>query len=237
MRCAHLNNTQRWTLSFPIFMCARCFARTASCECFPICLLWRSWDSQFISVNSFTILNDPFAPPFFDFLLGLPSKARCRKRQFSPYLLPLFVLLFRHTWRCLFYMTDSYSVSIDIGSCSFCQRFVHLLGYMTLIFLFRLLLPSNLVQGWTIAPFVCEVCLYRFRKLLSYVWKHKSFLQNIVQLLVTASNLTPSSQRWLHFLFWLPVTNPSQIISFRTLRFWLLIFWSMCNLTDDFNLK
>ena len=46
------------------------------------------------------------------------------------------------------YMTDFYNVSIDIGSCS-CQRFVHLFCQMILIFLFRLLLPSNSKQERT----------------------------------------------------------------------------------------
>ena len=65
---------------------------------------WRSRDAQFICVNSCSIANDPFAPPIFDFLLGLPSKAKCRKHQWSP----LCILYFNThgrmsitTWRIL----------------------------------------------------------------------------------------------------------------------------------------
>ena len=47
------------------------------------------------TIDSFNMATDPFAPPFFDFLLGFPSASTCRKQ-----IHPFSDLQFSHTGGC-----------------------------------------------------------------------------------------------------------------------------------------
>ena len=48
-----------------------------------------SWDTQPNCVDSFNKATDPFAPSFFDFLLGFSSASTCLKKHFLPYMHPV----------------------------------------------------------------------------------------------------------------------------------------------------
>ena len=77
-----------------------CFDPNFSCSRRIDFLGSESWDTQPSCTDSFTIATDPFAPPFFDVLLGFPSASTCRKWHLPPCTQPFADLWFRHTGGC-----------------------------------------------------------------------------------------------------------------------------------------
>ena len=77
-----------------------CFDPNFSCSRRMDFLGKESWDTQPSCTDSFTIATDPFAPPFFDVLLGFPSASPCRKWHLPPCTQPFADLWFRHTGGC-----------------------------------------------------------------------------------------------------------------------------------------
>ena len=79
-----------------------------------------------------------------------------------------------------------------------------------------------------------HVSLYKF-VMTETTWV--SLFLNVVHVHSTENTLTLSSQRRLSFLFELLETDPFSTTSFQTLKFRVLIVWSIWSFTDVFNRK
>ena len=96
-------------------------------------------------------------------------------------------------------------------------------------------LPSNGMREKTIALFVSDTCDC-FQRLGCHDWNYMSLLWNIVQVSSTENTLPLSSQRKLAFLpFWLLVTALFSTTSLQTLKFRVLIIWSIWTFTAVLN--
>ena len=96
MRRTLLDNSSRWTLSFPNLD----LVPGASGELAGVFRSQHSWFTLFSDknleitqpncVNSFNIATDPSAPPFFDLLLGIPSFLNMSEMSFCRHVHNLF---------------------------------------------------------------------------------------------------------------------------------------------------
>ena len=187
---------------------------------------WESWDTQPNCIDSFYKTTDPSAPPVtFCWAFHLPQHVEnsicCQI--------------------CILSETCSFDTRVDANDCmmdflsngtdvySFCLWWPVFEVFSPL----RQSWPSSLVREKTIVLVVSDH-LTSPLVLVSHDWKHMSLLLNIVHVPSTENTLPLSSQRRLSFLL---VTAPLSTTSFRTLKFRVLIIWSMWSFTDVFNRK
>ena len=88
---------KEWTLPFPEFLmwCQAPLENLTGCldPNFPFheekIFSDKNLETQPNCVDSFNNATDPFAPPFFDFLLGLSSASTCLRKHFLPHVHPV----------------------------------------------------------------------------------------------------------------------------------------------------
>ena len=202
MRRTLLDNTSRWTLSFPSFNLVLGalgeFERCAFDPNFPgsrgIDLLGQeSWDTQPSCMESFTIATDPFAPPFFDFLLGFASASTCRKWHLSPNT-HFSDLWLRHTGRCqnphdgFLHRPNRYGISLV-------YRVFLFIAWPLWGFLLLAVSPFCLRMGCgrRRSPFPSLTTALVSRGLECHDWDYMSLLWNIVPVHSNENNLPLSS--------------------------------------------
>ena len=173
---------------------------------------WDSWDTQPNCVDSFNKATDPFAPSFFDLLLGF-SASPCLKKHVLPHTHPTSDLWFWHTGGCSNLHDGVSTFFVTARNCApfVCRAF---LSAVLMIFLtLHQSWPSNLVREKTIVLFVSDHCT-SLLVLVCCDWNYMSLLLNIVHVFSTENTLPLSSQRRLSFLFdtW-----------------WLIIFPQLCS--------
>ena len=174
--------------------------------------------------------TDPFAPPFFDFLLGFSSASTCRKWLLSPYVHQDSDLqLLTHgkmpisTWR-------SFAIFVlDQNLTPFLRAFISV-AFFTVSLCLRICCGTT-----TIVLFVSDYC-HCCQRLFRHDWNNKRLLWNIVHVPSTENTLTfLAAHTFLRFRLW--VAGPLSKRSFRSLMFRVLFIWSIWSFTDVLNRK
>ena len=99
-------------------------------------------DTQPNCVDSFSIATDPFAPPFFDFLLGFSSASTCRNRHLSPCAHRIQTCASGTREDAQIYMTGYYNFFISTKNLTYYVR-----AFISVAFFHRQSLPSKFGAG------------------------------------------------------------------------------------------